>query len=346
MHTFSMTPLDLLIRERIGDAGPMPYDEFVELALYHDDHGFYSLTGKAGRRGDFITSPEVGPLFGALVARALDAEWDRLGQPDVFTVIDYGAGPGTLARTIDLAKPRCQGSLRYVAVEQSIAQRAEHPEWVLSLPQVSDAVVGDGLVGVVIANELLDNLPFTPVRRVDGELRRHEVAVGEGGELTTVIGARLTVDEAALFDDDVGAAVLQAAAASWLKRRWEDLASGSIWILDYARANSGDVEIRTYAEHGRAGDPLDAVGTKDITVDVDLAQLQRAVRAADSIVTQADWLRGLGIDELVAEGKEIWEASAAIGSLDALRGRSRIREADALLDPNGLGGFDYACWRK
>ena len=51
--------------------------------------------GSAGRRGDFLTSPEVGPLFGAVLARYLDAVWERLDRPDPFTVVDAGAGPGT-----------------------------------------------------------------------------------------------------------------------------------------------------------------------------------------------------------------------------------------------------------
>ena len=64
--------------------------------------------GRAGRRGDFITSPEVGPLFGAVVARALDAWWAEAGEPDVFTVVEAGAGPGTLARSVLAAAPRAR----------------------------------------------------------------------------------------------------------------------------------------------------------------------------------------------------------------------------------------------
>ena len=75
--------------------------------------------GRAGRRGDFITSAEVGPLFGAVVARALDAWWDELGSPDPFVVVDAGAGVGTLARAVLAAGPACAAALRYVLVERS-----------------------------------------------------------------------------------------------------------------------------------------------------------------------------------------------------------------------------------
>ena len=66
---------------RIARHGPLPFDAFVEAALYDPDDGFYATRGAAGRRGDFLTCPEVGPLFGAVLARALDAWWDELGTP-------------------------------------------------------------------------------------------------------------------------------------------------------------------------------------------------------------------------------------------------------------------------
>jgi SAM-dependent MidA family methyltransferase len=78
--------------------GLRPLSAVLEAALYDPATGFYETGGRAGRRGDFLTSPEVGPLFGAVVARALDRWWDGLGRPDPFVVVDAGAGPGTLAR--------------------------------------------------------------------------------------------------------------------------------------------------------------------------------------------------------------------------------------------------------
>src|SRR5262245_4533826 len=126
----------------------------MELALY-GEHGFYA-TGRSGRRGDFITSPEVGPLFGAVIGRFLDAEFERLGRPDPFTVVEAGAGPGTLARAVAAARPACAPALRYIAVETSAAQRRGHPPGVESRGDLPPEPID----GVVVANELLDNLPF------------------------------------------------------------------------------------------------------------------------------------------------------------------------------------------
>ena len=117
------------IRAAIEAAGgAIPFSRFMALALY-GPNGFYTApaAGRVGRRGDFLTSPEVGPLFGAVVARFLDAEWDRLDRPEVFTVVDAGAGPGTLARAVLAARPACSAALHYVAVEVSEEQRGLHP---------------------------------------------------------------------------------------------------------------------------------------------------------------------------------------------------------------------------
>lgn len=310
--------------------------------MYHQDHGFYSSGGQAGRRGDFLTSPEVGPLFGHVVANALDAEWERLGRPQLFTVVDYGAGPGTLARSVLAAQPRCVSAMRYIAVEQSAQQRAQHPDSVLSSDEFSLDLIESELVGVVIANELLDNLAFTPVSRVAGTLQMFDV-VRNGDDLVTS-PSTVEHDVEAFFDTSIHDAVLQREAASWLEGMRNSLVSGRIIVVDYARLRSSDVEIRTYADHRRAGDPLEGLGTKDITTDVDLEQLQRIAGAADTISAQADWLALHGIEALVDEGRRIWETSAAVGDLTSLRARSRVRESEALTDPDGLGGFTVAEW--
>ena len=96
------------------------YSAVVEAALYDADDGFYARGDRAGRQGDFITSPEVGPLFGAVLARALDAWWDGLGAP-TRSWSEYGAGRGVLAGSVAAAEPRCRAALRYLAEERGDA---------------------------------------------------------------------------------------------------------------------------------------------------------------------------------------------------------------------------------
>src|ERR1700692_5107001 len=100
----------------------------MEVALYGEG-GFFASGHGAGRSGrDFVTSPEVGPLFGACVALSLDRLWRALGEPDPFLVVEAGAGNGRLAREVLRAAPSCLRALRYVLVERAAALRAEQRE--------------------------------------------------------------------------------------------------------------------------------------------------------------------------------------------------------------------------
>ena len=87
------------------------------------------------------------------------------------------------------------------------------------------------------------------------------------------------------------------------------------------------------------------VGSADITVEVPLDQILAAHPGAE-VCDQGTFLRSLGIDDLVAEGRAVWEERAAVGDLAALEARSRVYEAEALCDPSGLGAFTVAVWRR
>ncbi len=322
----------------------MPFATFMADALY-GPHGFYTTGGRAGRRGDFLTSPEVGPLFGAVIARFLDAEWERLGRPDPFTVVECGAGPGTLARSILAATPSCSGDLRYVAVEVAEAQRARHPD---AIESVAGLPAGP-LVGVVIANELLDNLPFRLAVFDDG-WREAYVVVLPDGRVVEHLSAPLDPAHPALPPDPPhGArAPIQDAASAWVDSARSLLSAGTVLTLDYCSATTAALALRpwrewlrTYRGHERGGHYLTDPGRQDITAEVAIDQLPEP----DAVRTQAQWLRLHGIDELVDEGKRYWEAHAARPDLVALGMRSRVSEAEALLDPAGLGGFTVLQWR-
>ena len=379
-------PLADRLAERIRRLGPLPFDAWMDAALYDPEGGFFARGGGAGRAGsDFITSPEVGALFGTLVARWADRWWDHLGRPDPYLVVDAGAGRGRLARAVLAASPRCGPALRYVMVERSVTLREmqrdavsvepaeialgpamapepdEAPEpvpglgpLVTSLPDLPAAP----FVGVVVANELLDNLPFRIVQRGAGGWL--EIRVGEGpAEVAIPAHEALAAEADALVGDlDVppGARFpVQTAMKDWLAELGGVLRRGAVAVVDYAApvgeilARGQDGWLRTYRSHGRSGSPLDAPGTQDITADICLEALRRAAaRSRFTVVeetTQSDWLRAQGLDQLVSDAREAWHARTA-NDLTALKARSLVQEADALTDAAGLGAHRVVILEK
>lgn len=324
---------------------PIPFDRFMSEALYGPS-GFYTSGGSAGRRGDFITSPEVGPLFGAVMARFLDAEWRRLGSPDPFTVVDAGAGPGTLARSVLAARPACSQALRYVAVEVSSAQRDRHPDGVESTGDLPS----EPFDGVIIANELLDNLPFRLAVH-DGSWREAYVVQLADGQLVEHLSAPFDPVPSSLpASAALGArAPLQDAAGEWVDRARSLVRTGTTLVIDYCVPITADLAakpwrdwLRTYRGHERGGHYLAEPGRQDITADVAIDQLPDP----DAVRTQAQWLQLHDIDQLVEVGRTYWTRHAARPDVEAFRMRSRVSEAEALLDPAGLGAFSVLEWRS
>ncbi|MCU1496654.1 MAG: hypothetical protein JWM47_607 [Acidimicrobiales bacterium] len=354
--------LEAALVDHIAAHGPIGFDEYVDHALYEPGLGFYATGGGAGRRRDFLTSPEVGPLFGAVVANALDAWWDELGRPDPYRVVEAGAGRGTLARAVLAAGPRCAEALELTLVDEADVQWATHPSGTTSRRDLpAPGALGPGPV-VVLANELLDNLPFGLVELADGGWC--EVAVAASGADAPSDEGRLVEVLIPLEprragwcrgkagrEADVGTRLpVQAAAAVWLDHALELAAGGRVVVFDYASTTRAMAErpwsewVRTYAGHERGVHPLRDPGRRDITVEVAIDQLA-SVAPVDLDRDQASFLRAHGMDELVAEGAAVWRELGAAGGLAAIAGRSRVHEAEALTDPTGLGAFRVLEWR-
>ena len=227
------------------------------------------------------------------------------------------------------AGPACGPALRYVAVERSSALRASHPQSVATMPD-------EPFAGVILANELLDNLPFGVLERtadgwaevcVDADLS--EVLVPVEHHLQAPVGARIPVQRAA--------------------REWVETArqlADRVVVIDYADTTESMARrtwtewVRTYRGHGRGGHPLADLGRQDITCEVAVDQLPPATFNR----SQAEFLRAFGIEELADEARRAWRERAHIGDLQALVSRSRVHEAAALTDETGLGGFRVLEW--
>jgi len=320
--------------------GAISFEQYMGLALYGEG-GFYQDGGKAGRRGDFITSPEVGPLFAAVIARYLDNCWNELGCPESFDVVEVGAGPGTLARGIYDAQPQCLSAMKYVAVEISESQRAMHPGFVESAEEFPDRAIQ----GVVLANELLDNLPFK-LFVFDGTWKEAFVALGDGGRFVEVLRTSINIPEVLPKSAPLGSrAPIQEAAAQWMLNVTQKLSRGKVLVFDYCSESTSEIAVspwrewlRTYKNHERGEHYLLEPGSQDITSQVMIDQLMEAV-AGLSVAKQSDWLDHWGIQELVSEGEKYWEQHKSSPDVFTLKMRSRGNEAHLIADSAGIGAY-------
>ena len=325
--------------------GAISFSEYMRLALYGES-GFYTTGGRAGRRGgDFITSPEVGPLFGTVIARALDAWWKELGSPSRFDVVECGAGPGTLARSILAAQPECADAMHYVAVEISASQRALHPQGVESRETMPDGPI----TGVILANELLDNLPFR-LFVFDGSWMEAFVSQASEGQFVEVLRTPDVVPSCLPKTASLGSrAPIQDAAASWVRNCLAKIGHGRLLLFDYCSTSTAEISLtpwrewlRTYRDQDRGTHYLSDPGSQDITAQVMLDQLPMDFTTS----TQADFLKQWGIDHLVREGSDYCESMKNAPDVAAMKMRSRSAEAKSLIDQTGLGAFTALSWQK
>lgn len=347
------------LRARIEAEGPITFAAFMEAALYDPRDGFYSRP-PAGGGEHFTTSPRTSPAFAMLLAPRLEAVWERLGRPEPFWVLEAGAGDGTLAaQLLELLPAPVRQRTRYVAIERSPAGR----EAMASLDATVVASVDEaptGVDGVVLANELLDNVPFHRVRRTEAGLAELYVGV-QGDRFALVPGPPSSAEVAGSSPDlRIGQeAVVQPGAAALFERLLGSLAHGHLWLADYGFTSVGDVGTAPlarrasavphgYRRHHQEADVLADPGSRDITAGVDFDALaDRARRLGHRVrgpITQREALFDLGFGEMdrAARDRQVRAASEGRG-LEAARIHGARSRARLLVDPSGLGGFLVLC---
>lgn len=338
-------PLKKLIMDRIAGEGPIPFEAFMEMALYQPGLGFFATeTLRSDQGGDFLTSPEVSPLFGRTLGAYVGAEHDRIGDP--FLLVEAGAGSGSL-----LASLLATVDVPALAVEASPAARASL-ESVLGRERVTDRLPGQWR-GVLLANELIDNLPMALAQMIEGAWRERWVGV-DGHELAMVDADPRpeVVDWLEAYAGNVGNGgwvEVQLAARSWLSSGLKMLAAGSVVVIDYGDTAENliprrqDGTLRTYRAHHLGPHPLDEPGETDITADVNftaLIETAEALGAAVRLLRQDDFLAELGLRDRLSDVRRAELEAARHGDdVERMRLRSLRTEAETLLHPRGLGDF-------
>jgi SAM-dependent MidA family methyltransferase len=338
---------------RIRAQGPLTFADFMAIALYWPQGGYYAGPAPIGARGDFTTAPHTHPAFGALVGRWLAAAWEALGRPASFPVREPGAGAGRLGLDV-AAAARSLGAgfadaLDYVGVD--VRPGPAGLGW-----RVADALASEHLSGAIVANELLDAQPVHRVTLRGGVLRELQVGLDAEGRFIEVeadpstpalaqrldgLGVRLGEGHRAEVNLGLGAWFDQAAAA---------LARGYLLAVDYGHEapayyapERARGTLRCYAGHTLNMDPYRDVGRQDISVHVEWTSVRRAAEAAgfthQGASTQAAFLRAMGLDALRVETARRPDLPAAVRA-------ANLRGLDALVDPEGMGGFAVHVFAK
>ena len=312
------------IRGAIRDHGPITFAEYMQHALYGP--GGYYEDPPVGTHGDFVTSPHVHPVFGALVGEAVGGLFAALGEPEPLRVAEAGAGDGTLATQVLSAL--AGRDVDYVAIDVSAGARE-------TLGAIDGLRVGaalDGAPHVVIANELLDNLPF---RRVRGD---REVRVGVDGDRF--------VEVETSWNGEPGPpgfeTIVPDGAFSFVDRLASSLTRGYALLIDYGDVGTPGGGIHGYRNHRVVENVLADPGSTDITAGVDFALIanhaERRGLIAFPTVTQHDALLALGFEawlrgELERQTSQL-DAREGLEAVRTWSGRSR---ATLLVDPSALG---------
>lgn len=278
----------LLVRE-IEEQGPLPFADYMSRCLYHPGHGYYarpdSLT--VSKKGDFMTSVSVGPLFGNLLARRLHRFWLANHGPPSFTVLEPGAHDGSLALDVlDAARqidPSFHQAIHYVVIEPLagrrplLEKRLGDRAAVLASPTECEAPFG-----ALLANEVLDALPV-PLFLKSGDGWHEVLVTTDGGGL-----AWDTRPAAPPFPGNLPEGYLTEGPPdfrSFLAPFVKSLKRGLFLWIDYgldqaSLLNPGRTAgtLRCFSRHSSKVHPLDRPGEQDLTADVNFTALEKAAR--------------------------------------------------------------------
>ncbi len=312
--------LKAAIASAIDDAGgALPFRDFMEMALYHPTLGYYTSPREViGRAADYLTSPELTPLFGAMLGRQLREMWGRLDRPRSFDAVEAGPGTGVLARDVlawaARTAPDFAAALRYTLVETSpalierqrttLAAEGLEATWRDDLPPSAS--------GCIFSNELLDAMPVHLVALVDGALREVYVTLDGDGfdeelrdphpDVAAYLEALgLLPGEGCRAEVNIEAPRWIAAAAGALKR-------GYVLTFDYGYAADDlyaawrtDGTLLCFYRHNPSANPYARIGRQDITTHVDFTTIRRSGEDAGlqtlGLTSQAEFLSALGIGE-------------------------------------------------
>ena len=278
------------LRELIRRAGAITFHDWMKLALYDPEHGYYQRSDRErwGREGDYRTSPERSRLFAATFARYFVRFYEELDRPAQWTIVEGGAGDGSFAagvlQTLAIQFPEVFAATRYVVCDVSPDALSRARE---RLIEFSDRVEFQDQFtvanGVYFSNELIDAFPVHRVVKDEHGLSELYVNIDASGRFVWSKGPlstpRLAEYSLDLVDGQI--AELNLAVETWLRQVVEMLANGFVITVDYGAeaaelydaAQRPQGTLRGFAQHSFIDDVLAQPGEHDLTTTVNWTQV-------------------------------------------------------------------------
>jgi SAM-dependent MidA family methyltransferase len=353
-----------IIRDRINNSSQqwITFSAYMELVLYHPEFGYYASNAeRISEGGDFLTAPHLADDFGEVIAVQLHQIWQILGSPQLFSIIEMGAGQGLLAAQIltysQRIYPNFFRSIDYIIVETAPAMIKSQQTRLKDLPvrwcdwmQIPDR----SIVGCFLSNELIDAFPVHQVVVMDDKLQEVYVTIGDKntilaetiGELSTQQLAKYwQLNNINLLSDrypDKYRTEVNLSALGWLERVSKKLSRGYIISIDYGYTADryynpmrSQGTLQCYYQHAYHNDPYINIGNQDLTAHVDFTALQNQGELLGlqtvGFIQQGLFLMALGLGERIAA-----ISSNASDFQSLLLRRQNLHQ---LIDPMGLGKF-------
>ena len=337
-----------LIRSEIENHGPQSFAWFMQQALYHPEHGYYSSGRCAiGRKGDYFTNVSVGPLFGHLLAAQFTEIWKQLGKPDDFVIVEQGAHHGQFARDVlESLQKRAQEffeALRYRIVEPFPVLQKRQAE--LLQPFRDKTEWRDSLqpfVGIHFSNELLDAMP---VRLISGDVEK--LVDLEGGNFVWI--EQPIQRTAACMPPRDGA--FNQTSLDWVDEVAANVQCGYVLAVDYGFSSKCQRDVQVRAQHRNLDSPFEQIGHADITMGVYWPTIVERARAnrlhVAGFADQHHFLTGIISESLDLESESGAKIKRELKTLLHPEMLGRAFQALALtknVDPEAptLAGFKFA----
>ena len=312
--------LSEIIKDRICSQGPVSFHDFMEMALYYPGLGYYtSAACKIGKGGDYYTSPYLSNIFGHVIAKQLEEMWQLTGKND-FTIVEYGAGPGSLCIDIltQLKKnKKLYKNLKYCIIEKSEAMRhieqktIDDPDLVKKISWHNSIEEIQALTGCVLANEVLDNFSVHRVIMKENELM--EVFVDYDNSFKEILRPAPAVIKGYFKNLNVElpkdyCTEVNLQAIEWIKNISASLIKGFVLTIDYGFPSSElyhpyrrQGTMVCYHKHSVNDHPYINIGQQDITAHVNFSALNSWGTKSGLIncgfTDQSQFLLGLGLTE-------------------------------------------------